>query len=133
MDAEELRKNIDYLGWTQVETANQLGVNERTLRKWVLGQATISGPVEAAIKGFVAEKSRWKVQPQKWEPENKVQVKSRTSDEYWMVLSQSLHLLPAVAVQAALNLYRLARECQGKEDAAPQIENVIEEKPDRRK
>ena len=49
MEPNEFRECLKLLGFTQAEAAERLGVDPRTVRRWVLGEREIPGPVEAAL------------------------------------------------------------------------------------
>jgi hypothetical protein len=49
MTANQYRATIETLGLTQVGAARILGVDERTSRKWALGER----PVPATVSGFL--------------------------------------------------------------------------------
>jgi transcriptional regulator with XRE-family HTH domain len=55
MTAKQLRHAIKRLGWTQVELARRLGVNPRTVRKWVLSERPISEPAARLIRTWLAK------------------------------------------------------------------------------
>ncbi len=50
MTPQQLRSAIHRLGISQVELSRRLGVNPRTVRRWVLGEQVVPGPVVAAVK-----------------------------------------------------------------------------------
>jgi DNA-binding transcriptional regulator YiaG len=50
LSADEFRKAITDLGMTQVEAAAALEVDARTVRRWVLGERAVSGPVRVALR-----------------------------------------------------------------------------------
>src|SRR6187399_2462767 len=41
LNAEEFRAELDRRGLTQVDAAKRMGVNDRTVRRWVLGERPI--------------------------------------------------------------------------------------------
>jgi transcriptional regulator with XRE-family HTH domain len=41
MNAQQYRKALEQLGWTQVKAAEELGIHERTSRKYALGERPI--------------------------------------------------------------------------------------------
>jgi len=51
MKPEQLRAIIDSMGISQREMARRMGVNERTMRKWLAGGREMGGPaVKLAIR-----------------------------------------------------------------------------------
>lgn len=52
--AEDFRKAIADLGLTQVEAAEVLEVDTRTVRRWALGERAVPGPVRVALR-FMAQ------------------------------------------------------------------------------
>jgi transcriptional regulator with XRE-family HTH domain len=50
MTADEYRKTIDQLGLTQSGAARLLGVDERTSRRWALGERDIPPPAERFLR-----------------------------------------------------------------------------------
>ena len=49
---EQFREAIAALGMNQREAAMALEVDDRTVRKWALGERAIPGPVRAALRGM---------------------------------------------------------------------------------
>ena len=51
MTPEQLRNIIDALGITQGEMARRMGVNQRTIVKWLAGEREMGGPaIKLAIR-----------------------------------------------------------------------------------
>lgn len=50
MSADEFREAIAALGFSQRQAAAALEVDERTVRKWALGERAIPGPVRVALR-----------------------------------------------------------------------------------
>ena len=49
MKGQEYAKRIDALGLNQVESAIMLGVNDRTVRRWIADDAPIPHPVAIVL------------------------------------------------------------------------------------
>lgn len=49
MTAQGLRKRLELCEWSQSELATELGVNSRTVRRWVSGETPISSMARLAI------------------------------------------------------------------------------------
>ena len=52
VSADEFREAIAALGMNQREAALALEVDDRTVRKWALGERAVPGPVRAALRGM---------------------------------------------------------------------------------
>ena len=52
MSPEAFREAIAALGMNQREAAMALEVDDRTVRKWALGERAIPGPVRVALRGM---------------------------------------------------------------------------------
>lgn len=50
MGPKQLRATLRKLDMTQMELARRLGVDGRTVRRWLAGAAPIPGPVRAALQ-----------------------------------------------------------------------------------
>jgi ribosome-binding protein aMBF1 (putative translation factor) len=50
MTPTEFASAIAALGWSQVEAAKQLDVDDRTVRRWAAGDRAIPGPVKVALR-----------------------------------------------------------------------------------
>lgn len=50
MSADEFRDAIAALGMTQRDAAKALEVDERTVRKWALGERAVPGPARVALR-----------------------------------------------------------------------------------
>jgi len=50
VSADEFRAAIAALGWSQLETARQLMVDARTVRRWALGEMQVPGPAIVALR-----------------------------------------------------------------------------------
>jgi len=59
MDADEFRNVLDSLRLSQRDAARRLGVDERTVRAYALGEREPPGPVVAALKAWL-ELKRYK-------------------------------------------------------------------------
>jgi len=53
MTALQLRRALKRLGWTQVELARRLGVDPRTVRKWVLSERPMSEPASRLVREWL--------------------------------------------------------------------------------
>lgn len=56
MSAAQFQRAIRKLGWNQRQAAEQLGVTEGAVSRWVSGDRQIPGPVEILIRGQVGSK-----------------------------------------------------------------------------
>jgi DNA-binding transcriptional regulator YiaG len=50
MQPADFAAAISALGWSQVEAARQLEVDDRTVRRWIAGDRAIPGPVRVALR-----------------------------------------------------------------------------------
>ena len=50
VSADEFRDAIAGLGMTQRDAAKALEVDERTVRKWALGERSVPGPARVALR-----------------------------------------------------------------------------------
>jgi transcriptional regulator with XRE-family HTH domain len=50
MDARQYRKAIEELGWTQSKAAEELGIHQRTSRKYALGERPIPLTIELLLE-----------------------------------------------------------------------------------
>jgi DNA-binding transcriptional regulator YiaG len=50
VSADEFREAIAALGMTQRDAARALEVDERTVRKWALGERAVPGPARVALR-----------------------------------------------------------------------------------
>ena len=50
VSADEFREAIAALGMTQRDAAKALEVDERTVRKWALGERAVPGPARVALR-----------------------------------------------------------------------------------
>lgn len=57
MTAEQYRKAIDRLGLSQVAAAELLGVDERTSRRWAIGERDIPAPVVRFLRYLIATRT----------------------------------------------------------------------------
>lgn len=53
MHPDDIRSNLAFLNTSQVEVALLLGVNARTVRRWINGTQNISGAAEQALAAWV--------------------------------------------------------------------------------
>ena len=53
MTAMQLRRALKRLGWAQVELARRLGVDPRTVRKWVLSERPMSEPASRLVQEWL--------------------------------------------------------------------------------
>lgn len=53
MTVNELREHLDELGLTQVEGAQLLGANARTMRRWIAGDLEVPAAVESALRAWL--------------------------------------------------------------------------------
>jgi len=53
MTAMQLRRALKRLAWTQVELARRLGVDPRTVRKWVLSERPMSEPAARLVREWL--------------------------------------------------------------------------------
>ena len=58
VSADEFRDAIAALGMTQRDAARALEVDERTVRKWALGERSVPGPVRVALRLMAGTPSR---------------------------------------------------------------------------
>jgi hypothetical protein len=58
MTADEYRNAIAALGLSQVEASTLLGVDERTSRRWAIGEREIPPPVERFLRYLLATGTR---------------------------------------------------------------------------
>jgi len=58
MTPRELRRALKRLGWTQVELARRIGVNPRTVRKWVLNETPMSEPASLLLREWLKQPPR---------------------------------------------------------------------------
>ena len=58
MTAMQLRRALKRLGWTQVELARRLGVDPRTVRKWVLSERPMGEPASRLVRTWLREPPR---------------------------------------------------------------------------
>jgi DNA-binding transcriptional regulator YiaG len=56
MTATQFRAALDRLGMTQQSFAAYAGVNDRTVRRYVLGETAIPGPIESLIMTLLNNK-----------------------------------------------------------------------------
>lgn len=56
MTSDEYRETIETLGLTQNGAARLLGVDERTSRRWALGERDIPPPAERFLRYLIATK-----------------------------------------------------------------------------
>jgi DNA-binding transcriptional regulator YiaG len=56
MTSDEYRETIEKLGLTQNGAARLLGVDERTSRRWALGERDIPPPAERFLRYLIATK-----------------------------------------------------------------------------
>jgi transcriptional regulator with XRE-family HTH domain len=54
MSGEQLRAALAALGLSQLEAARRLGVDGRTVRRWVAGDRRIPGPVVELVRTWLA-------------------------------------------------------------------------------
>lgn len=54
MSPDEYRKMIEYLGLSQNAAARLLGVDERTSRRWALGERDIPPPAQRFLRYLIA-------------------------------------------------------------------------------
>jgi DNA-binding transcriptional regulator YiaG len=54
MTADQFSKIIESLDLTQIETAALLGVDDRTIRRWVGGERDVPGPVVRFLNYLLA-------------------------------------------------------------------------------
>lgn len=58
MTTEEFRAALAALGLSQVEAAEALEVDARTVRRWALGERAIPGPVRVALRCMTELRAR---------------------------------------------------------------------------
>lgn len=58
MTAQEFRDAIAALGMNQRQAAEALEVDERTARKWALGERAVPGPARVALRCIAQLRSR---------------------------------------------------------------------------
>lgn len=56
MNAKELRKIIEKVGLTARGAANTLGIHERTLHRYLAGEAPVPRSVALAVRGIVMQR-----------------------------------------------------------------------------
>lgn len=56
MTDEQYRRALDKLGINQVEAAKLLGVDDRTSRRWALGERGVPGPVAHFLRFLLRQK-----------------------------------------------------------------------------
>lgn len=54
MTADEYRDAIEHLGLSQVAAAKLLGVDERTSRRWAIGERDIPAPAQHFLRYLIA-------------------------------------------------------------------------------
>jgi DNA-binding transcriptional regulator YiaG len=57
MSAADLRAALARLGLSQSEAARRFGVNARTVRRWIVGDRPIPGPVIELIRTWMAQRA----------------------------------------------------------------------------
>ncbi len=58
MSPQQFRHALRHLGWTQVQAATRLGVNPRTVRRWVAGDSRIPESVTLLLQLWLRERRR---------------------------------------------------------------------------
>ena len=53
MNAKQFRDALDHLGLTQMDASRLLGVDGRTVRRWVAGDIKIPGPAEMFLRYLI--------------------------------------------------------------------------------
>jgi len=52
MDAKQLRSTLDHLGLSQLEAARLLGVQPRTMQRWIAGNPAVGQPAAEALRAW---------------------------------------------------------------------------------
>lgn len=56
MTAKQLRRRLEALSLNQVEASRRLGVDPRTVRRWVLGESSVPNPVALLLEVWLRER-----------------------------------------------------------------------------